>query len=506
MANLGGLFAHRNDHPLASPGGVRQVVADLPQDNAFKALDEIAGWLESMLATDALSPEQSFEAVRALDEAAQPHLRRLSREYLHTLRLSRSEEKRLWTITHGLWSLLAQSYERPLEAAGPAVGGLATPQRCTRLLVALRTLVKWEQFHYGPTPVEVWRRLGNALLHAERAGVATRPLVSLGAGQGSTSPQLEYYKAMIFHAASMDSLLPLEIELAERLIAHFLPQFVLTDNALHDSVYWVDLADAQPPQRLARMPAEARPTQRFFKPGPGHTLLQGLLEDLQRGGDVPPEINLGGQYAPRVLIPVLRHLASYLAAIPPQRRHDRHRVKHRMTVLNGLINAFVVFSGEFGGRPAGLQMESWVVENVSRGGFGAVLESIPVEWLKVGALLALQPEGGENWLLGSVRRYRRDSDHEARVGIETLARQVISVELRLRRASSYAATGGIPALLLLDGNRPGELRVVLPPNTFDLRESYEYSESGRRYLLEPLSVLEQTADYELACYRQRQTG
>jgi hypothetical protein len=173
-----------------------------------------------------------------------------------------------------------------------------------------------------------------------------------------------------------------------------------------------------------------------------------------------------------------------------------------MSVLHGLVNAFVVFSGEFGGRPAGLQMESWVVENVSRGGFGAVLGNVSGEWLRVGALIAMQPEGGDNWLVGVVRRYHRESESDARVGIQVLARQAVSAELRVRTASSYASAAGVPALILLDGNSTDELRVVLPPITFDPRESLEYASDGRRFLLSPVALLDQTADYEVARYRQ----
>lgn len=61
----------------------------------------------------------------------------------------------------------------------------------------------------------------------------------------------------------MDSLLPLEIDLAERLIVHFLPGFVFSQVAEIDSVYRVDLASAEPPRRLARRPVGLRPTQRF---------------------------------------------------------------------------------------------------------------------------------------------------------------------------------------------------------------------------------------------------
>jgi hypothetical protein len=314
-----------------------------------------------------------------------------------------------------------------------------------------------------------------------------------------TTPVQEFVRVVAFQAASMDSLLPLEIEVAERLIAHFLSGFVFTARVEEDSVYWLDLDLPQAPQRMARMPKAATPTLRFFKPGGGHANILALLNQLEQGGDVPANINLGAQYPVRLLIPVLRHLAAYLAPIPPQRSHDRHLVKNRMSVLNGLVNAFVVFSGDFGGRPAGLQMESWVVENVSRGGFGAVLNSLPGEWLKVGALIAMQPEGGENWLLGIVRRYNRESENEARVGIQTLAQEVVSVELKPRRSSSYAAAAGIPGLLIRGAG--DEVQMVLPPASFDLRENLECTLAGRGQLLTPVAMGEQTADYEVARYR-----
>lgn len=505
VAKLGGMLAQKNDHPLANPRELRKVIVELPTDNAFKALDEMTGWLESLAGIDDFPADRLYEVVLAFEEAAQPHLKRLSREYFQAARLSRSEEKRLWSINYGFWTLLADACASCLGklADKPQPGELAKsalPALSARLIAALGCVLKWEQFHYGPMRAELWRPLGQALLAAEAGGVAEKA-VGLVGRTGMTSPVQEYQKVMVFQAASLGSLLPLEIEIAERLIAHFLGGFVFTSNALIDSVYWSDLKEAQPPQRLARMPACATPTQRFIKPAAAHQEMLALLGVLERGGDVPSIIELGGQYQPKLVARVLKHLCSYLAPIPPQRKYDRHRVMHRMSVLPGLVNSFVVFSGEFGGRPAGLPIESWVVENVSRGGFGAVIGEVPGEWLKVGALIAMQPEGGDNWLVGVIRRYHRLSETEARVGIEALSRRAEAQEVRVRSASSYGAAAATPALLLLDGNGPEELRVILPFGSYSPRESLEYVGGGKRFLLEPVTLLEQAADYELARYR-----
>ena len=510
VSSLGGLFAQKSDHPLADARGVRKIISELPRDNAFKALDEVAGWLESLAGLDDFSADRRYEVALELEEAAQPHLRRLAREYFQTARLSRSEEKRLWAINHGFSTLLAAAYERCLaksdDKARPGeLSPALLPALTVRLIAALGRMLKWEQFHYGPSCDSQWQRLGQALLTAEAVDLAAKP-VALPGRSGMTSAVLEYEKVMIFQAASLDSLLPLEIEVAEALIGHFLPGFVFGSRPLIDNVYWSDLALAQAPQRLARMPAQAAPTQRFLKPGPAHEAMLAARDALERGGELPPEIALGAAYPAKLVARVLRHLTAYLAPVPPQRQHDRHRVMHRMSVLNGLVNAFVVYSGEFGSRPTGLPIESWVVENVSRGGFGAVLQSIPGEWMKVGALIAMQPEGGENWLVGVIRRYHRITESEARVGIQSLARQAVSVELAVRGASSYAAVAGVPALILLDGNEAEEIRVIVPHATFDPREAMEYARDGRRFLLRPIALVEQTADYELVRYRQSLLG
>lgn len=506
LGNLGGLLAQRDGHPLANPREFKRILGELPVDNAFKSLDEIAGWLESLASADDIPAEKVYDIARQFEEAAQPHLKRLTREYLQVARLPKGDERRLWSINYGFWNLIASTYERCLDAA-EGKDKAAEPVRAllpaiaARLIAAGAETMKWDQFHYVKPPAGRWRLLGRALRIAESAGV-DRKSVQLGSLLGVSSPHQEFVRAVAFHAASLDSLLPSEIEMAKWLIAHFLHGLVFTALVEPDSVYWIDLETDQPPLRLALRPSGVRPSQRFFKPAQAHTGMLALLQDLERGGDIPADLVLGERVYPKMLIPVLRHLVAYLAPIPPQRKHDRHRVKHRMSVLNGLVNAYVAFSGEFGGKPPGLAIESWVVDNVSRGGFGIVLNSIQSDWLKVGALVAMQPEGGDNWLLGIIRRYHKDADGEARVGINAIGRKVSSVELRVTTASSYAAVAGFPALMILDDNEPGEVRVVLPFATFDLRERLEFQQDGQRQLLTPVSLVEQTADFELARYRQ----
>jgi len=500
------LFSPRSDHPLADARELKRILAELPVDNDAKVVDEVLGWFESLHHVDDFRVDHYFKVLRQLDEAAQPHLRRLARDYLNSPRLSKVEERRLWSINYAYWSEIAGLYayclervrQNPKEKGSDALKS-ALPLAAARLLAARAAQLKWMAYRYGPIGDELWRGLGQAYLAAEAAGYLHKSL-QLYPQLGGTSAMQQYLQALVLHSSSMGSLLPLEIELADRLVAHLLSGFVFSTAVHPDSVYWVDAAQGAAPVRLARLPGQVTATLRFFSPGSAPKALNELIRTVERG-DLPGELNLGAPYPPKVLLPVLRHLALYWAPEPPQREHQRYAVKTRIAVLHGFDDCFTVFAGKVARLGKERNAESWVVENVSLGGFGAGVAELCGEWLKVGALLGMQPEGGDNWVLGVVRRYSKESDSQANVGIQSLSRQAQSVELG-PRTSGVSAAEPIPGIWLREGNGPGEAHLVLPSASFDLREKLEFSHDGRRYLLEPVELEEHGGDYEIGRYRE----
>lgn len=497
------LFSSRPDHPLADARELKRVLAELPVDDPFRAVDEVAGWLESLANAEGFRAAQLFGLAQQLDDAAQPHVKRLARHYLTTPRLSRAEERRLWSAIFNYWGLLAGLGERCLAAAPGKEGEslkAALPLLAARTVAALGQQVKWLEFRYGPLESDLWLRLGQAYLAAENARIAHKPVALYPGAAEATTVAGEYLQVLVFHGSSMDCLMPLEIEIADRLIAHFRSEFVFSAEARPDSVYWVDAAQARPPTRMARQPSAPTPGLRFFSPGAAAAGLTVLMRKVE-GGELPADLNLGGQYQPRTVLPVLRHLATYWSAQPPQREHPRHNVKTRVSVLNGFDDCFTLFAGGVARVGKERAAESWVVDNVSLGGFGASIDSLRGEWLKVGSLIAIQPEGGDNWLLGVVRRFSRESETQASVGIQTLARQASGIELRPRTAT-HAAGEAVPGIRLAEDRAPGEVRLLLPLATFDLRESLEHVGGGRRVLLTPIERVETGQDFEIGRYRE----
>ncbi|MDR0736134.1 MAG: hypothetical protein LBF51_04750 [Zoogloeaceae bacterium] len=487
---------------LINPGELQRQLALLPTDDATASLEEIMEWLDACQLGE-VSGNARFQIARLLDGAAQPHVRTLTEEYLRTARLPKIRENQLWTLLYGVWDGIARQYEICIEHGkrrekGADMARAQLPLVVTRAIAAWGQAIQWKGFRYSPVDKDCWARLGAAYLLAESEGFAEKTLQMHAERGGITSPFDEYLRILIFHVSSLDCLPPQEIELADRLIAHVQTEFVFSAERSPQSVWWLDAAKAMPPTRLTDAAQTPAPTLRFFHPGEARARLKMLEQEIEYSNVIPARLGLETEESTQSLLAAIHHLAACWTPAPPQRQHARYRVKHQMVVLPGFINAFIVVSPEFGGKSAGLPQETWIADNVSQGGFGAIVKEIKGDWLGVGALLAMQPGGEGNWLVGLVRRYQRVSEQEAQVGIETLSRRVTGIDVGPRASPLPPST---PALWLQDDDPRGDIRFVLPLNTFAAGESLEFTYGSRRIALTPVKRLEQGSDYEIAAYR-----
>ncbi len=486
------------DHPMADLKEARKLLADLPTGDAFKCVDELTHWLQSVMAEQGFKAEYRAQLVQLLDETAQIHVRKLARDYMASPRLAKFQEIRLWKAIYEYWREAAQAYAGCIDLyAGGAKGADALkagmPLLLARALRALAAQVKWMYVRYGPMDPSVWGAIAKIYALAEARKFAQTPVTLYPGIPGETTPEQEFLKAAMLAASSPDSLLPLEIELCERLIAHFCASFTLRLGLQPDIAYWIDLAAGQAPLRLARPPQPA-PTLRYFAAGRALEQLEGLINTITTAGTVPPQVNLGGSYPAETVLEVLKHLALYWSPKPPERKHQRQRVKSRLNVVHGFDGVLGVFGSDPDDSAAA---ETWIVEDVSAGGFGAGIPEIKGEWLKIGCLLGLQPEGGDTWVLGVIRRLQRETPLKGAVGIQTIAR---SAELlRLSVNGGGTETG----VLISDGSEPpGEARVLLHAGGFVPGQNMEYARGQATCLLLPQERVDGGEDYELVRFRE----
>jgi hypothetical protein len=498
----------KTDHPMGDPKEARKLLEEIPAGDPHKALEELGHWLESVSAAEGFKPDYRAQLLVQIDDAAQPHLRKLSRDYLSSARLSKFQEGRLWGSIHGYLQRCAAAFAACVDFYGSGAKGADSLKASIALLSAraLRALaqqMKWQYVRYGPFDDGLWGVVARVYALAENRKISRQKVTVYPSVPGESSPEQEFLRAVMLAASSPDSLLPVEVELAERLIAHFSASFTLKLDQQPDIAYWIDLATSQPPLRLARPPQHA-PTLRFFAAGKAMQELEELTAKVKTTNVLPSALNLGGTYEPAMVLDVLNHLLLYWSAKPPERKHPRHRVKSRLAVAHGLEGVL----GVLGVTGATLDFdaaatESWIVDNVSAGGFGAVIPQVKGEWLGIGCLLGLQPEGGTNWVLGVVRRFNRDTPQQASAGIQTLARAMLAVQLKV---GAVTETG-----ILLDPQgleSSPEARVILKPGVFVQGQNMEFEHGGKQVLLLSQGVAERSDDYEVVRCRpmMRDTG
>ena len=149
------------------------------------------------------------------------------------------------------------------------------PLLAVRAMRALATQLKWQSFRYGPMDGALWGVLYKIYAVCEARKFSKIKTQVYPAVPGESSPELEFLKAAMFNASSPDSLLPLETELMERLVAHHAPYFVLLAQP-SGAAYWADLGGSVAPLRLIKAPPPS-PTLRYFSAG-------GAIAELEKRG------------------------------------------------------------------------------------------------------------------------------------------------------------------------------------------------------------------------------
>jgi hypothetical protein len=492
-----------SNHPMADLKEARRVLGALPLSDAFASLEEISHWLVSIQAESTFRPDHRGQLVQMLDEAGQGAARKLTREYLANPRLGKHQETKLWNTIHDFWRNVALGYVTVLDAfATGAKGGDALkgslPLLGVRTIRAFASQLKWLHVRYGPLDARIWTTMCRiyALLQARNAARVS-VIVYPGAPVGTTAEQ-EFLRVAMFSACSPASLLPLEIEIAERVIAHCSRGFLFLPQHQEDTPYWIDIALGEAPVRVAR-PPQPSSSVLFFGAGQAVGEIEALVGQMRSTGSVPSALGFADSYPGEAVRSVLEHLEQCWSPKGPVRRHPRHRVKSRLTIawgFDGILGVLDVSEAMTSLDFAGTAYESWIVDNVSVGGFGALVPQVRGDWLRIGCLVGMRPEGGDKWLVGVIRRLSRPSLDQAAVGIQTLARAAFPVALHVH-AGNLTSLDTEQGILLNHLHTDSDVQLLVRPGVHAPGQSFTLDWEGRRVVLLPAGIAERGHDYEL---------
>jgi hypothetical protein len=485
---------------------LQALVANLPTSDSADALLEITKQLKEMQRDADLRLDQRFRNLDLLDGASRQHERALLLEYLATPRHKKSHENKLWSGAHNFWRDLGDGYQqcfREAEKMGQAAKS-SLPIFIGRALRALRQQLRWTLLRYEAPEPRVWADMAKLYLYAENKGVATEQIAIYPGSSGSGTPKQEYLKALMLAASATDSLQPPSQDLATRLVAHFSGFFIIADKAEAGCTHWIDLDAPAAPVRVVRAPP-AKPSIRYIGAGAGLHELEQLRAHIAYTRSLPEGLDLNGNYGDEVVLSLLKHLEQDWAGKTQSRRHERRKVAGRVTVVPGLKE--IIESLEFAHNDSldfthQQAAESWIVEDMSERGYGAVIPSVAGDWVEVGSLIGVEGETFRDWRVGIIRRVTRSEQQQQRVGVELLARE--SALVKLRRPESSAAAKGLaprPAVLLAaqtDGRK--EVEVVLAKDVFEASENIEMLMGETVYLLHPQDTVQRGPHYEVVKY------
>jgi hypothetical protein len=499
-----GIFGKKSDHPLADIKSAQQILDDVPKNDALNAVQELTGWIESIVdLADEFRLDHEFAVLRMFDEAAQPHVRKLLRDYFAVQPLSKFQENRLWTVLNNFYSQSELAHHDVLTRylnGGRGASGIKSDLAAlgVRGIAALSGRLKLAAARYALVESVAWKRLADFYGHAEKLGYQNNAVALYAGASGTTSVAEEFAAMLVWYGVSAGVLSPLHGHITERLISLASKGLRLDFHYNANGLFVFDLSQPTPPMRMAN-DATVHPALRFISVVDTLKQLNGLLRTLEKG-IVPDDVNFSGaNYDIELVREILRRLIDSLTQPLATRRNPRRKINVNLKVANGFFK--MLEQTDVGLNFNHGDGEVWDVEDISATGFRSVVPAARADGVKIGSLIGSKPENIRNWGAGIVRRLSRDEKNNLHVGVEVISTHVVGVSLvgRFHTADDEAQ---MALYLNRPGDTSGEAWLLMKPDTFAPNRSLSMYMSDKDYLLLPLALVESGDDYDLVRYRQ----
>lgn len=470
--------------------------------NNFAVLRAAAARLDNLVTPLALA-----ELIE-IDQSNRSHVDAFIHQYVHTQKPGAEPEAQLGETLHAYLQLLNHAYMLTLQ-------GNNTLQQDSKLLGRafmgrldnLGLLALCHYVRYQPLPDDFWSKLHAAYQMAEE----TKGIDVVSAGCDAS-----YLQALMLGTINHANMHEWEIVLVNGWLQRWCQDLSLAkkyDEEQH--LFFVDLLENNGAQRMRHFAPET--SYRYWNVDNMTSALKHMQQQLQ--GDVlPPDFGEDIVLSNAMRL-VEQLLAEWSNTDPPflrQRRlEDRDGVSKSAQVVHGIFNvcqhvknlafanlSLVANHNQDGADSAatGSEENSWIIENESKFGFGAVVKADLNLWLKPGRLIALDYEFNPDLtVVGVVRSIQQQSEDSCYAGIEVLSHTPTYVLLQHMDDNMSPETGGtesFPALYLAkEDDRDQPAMLVMP--SFQFRESglYQLRAQQQAYTVRLGDMIEQQYDW-----------
>lgn len=501
------------DHPLADDKRVQRIIDGLPHHNAHQALDEVNHWLAALNGAPAFGAEQRYKLTSRFDTATRMYQARLLETYLALGDDNFAEEKRVWKTLTEFWTLLGHAYLTCVRqcAVGPIAPALRPQLRvlAARGLRALRHEVKCTLLRYGAVRNDLWSDCGTLLAFAEAGGDAMQPVTLYEGDARHTSAAHEFMRLTMFWTLAPTGLSPFEQDIAERLVLHLTDKCRMSAFQEDAFDFFFDTAGLHPPLRLVRS-SPWSPQTRYVEVAQARQALQ-VMHALASSGRMPPGVQFSAGAEPIAVARVAAHVMLNWARQMPARAFERRKLGQPLTVVHGFQDVLGVIAPAWndGGNdrsdaaaaPRAMR-ESWIVDDVSQGGYGVIVPAGAGEWLHVGNLVALRGAVDESWHVGVVRRVSAHTQNQRHIGIQVLSRAPLAVQWRT--LAGAAREGKRQWAIQLNARPAGDssVDILVRRDLLSGREVLQalYPESATEVMLKPDGLVEAGQDFDWLRY------
>ncbi len=499
----------RSEHPLEDSQEAKRVATELATAEPLYGLGQISAYLDTIKIAERLRPSRGIEITDLLDRAARAPQRRLNYDYV-TLgrRLTRFQENRVWSTVYEYWTQLAEAYRFCLSTY--EVGSLGSqalkphlPKIIARTLRARGNQLKWALMRYEAVDLKIWEDMGKLFSMAEGYQIQRDQVQLYRAGQQDSSVERELLRVLTLAVSAPDALLPIQIEIADRVISRCSEGFQIGARPHKELLFAFDLAVPQAPSRISSA-LKASASRRYFgATRAGKDVLTPLIAALNQYKQIPRELNLGIHPSVEEVLGTVQHLAKHWSAEPPRRSVVRKRREEKVCVVHDYEEVVANAGGLFLEYPFVSDDETWTLENEGGGGLGAFVAKPHGAWLRAGSLIALRQEGYVSWSIGVVKRVSADRDGNRLVGIQSICAGGTAVTLFPVSGPVWGHSPDGEICLLLPENtiNSGEVTLLLRPGLYVSSVHLEMRAHDHRYFLTPHKRIMQGEDFELAKFK-----
>ncbi len=435
----------------------RKLLADLPQNDSLKALDEITCWLASVKDTPGFRPDRRMGVIMLLDEAGQPFYTELLRQYLAAPPLHDPLGMHKWQGARGFMGVLTEAYavcvdEYQRVEKKSLHHKEQMPVICSRLLRAVAEQMKLDMMRYLDVAQDIWDQLYAHYNFAEASLFADTMVRAYPSQAINTSPKHELLRAIILYISSPATQAPEQIQTSHHISARMVNHFSFKKAPDPDCPYFINLSKPAAP---ARMVDNIQPTRdmRFIGAVGALPKIDGMVRQNEMES-IEQNHHFGNELIPDAKPAVLNHLSMYWGRVPPRRLLERKSISVSVEVAHGfkIISKLAEHheTGQVACLPeaetckpnewskisliedeTGFPRESWDIVNMSVGGIGGIVPKATGSWVKIGVLCGIKAKNSNVWWVGMIRRLRADSHGKVYAGIKILSKKPMSVRLRI---------------------------------------------------------------------------